>query len=496
MTAYGGGGLGLVREFAEALGRCASLQERGSRALCLRLMAKELGAPAPVREYDVAHYFLLELASVCLENPRTMRALLEALRAFGEDVDEIRALTDDLLADPALPVDEVLSLRPLLDGLAPPNLPALCRRAVADLRPVPPYPDAWSAFEGLSRLNARPDGLPPTLAFVEYVAAEAPHDRSFTLRAWNDAQAQALSLLTELRSLRQQAAYASSPEPGNAYLVVRLLRREEPGRYLLTSWRHYDPDAPDSWRPRQEGSVEVTAAEAEREVERLVFAADEDWARDADRIHVEFLLGTDDLNLPVHRFRTELDSDPVSYLSVGYCVVVRSLQRSRTPRWYRPWRQRWAAVRDTPELVRPLVVGGRRAEDPRPGDVSALDARLKGDRSVGCLVLSRPPEGGGEGAQEALVALRCGVPALLWDSRDTRDLSTPPDVVQSDNALLRDLSGLREAVTELRTEAHGGSLNGRDDHPGHHLVLLWDDPTRPVESPQPLTGPDQGVDGR
>ncbi|MFJ9862665.1 hypothetical protein [Streptomyces sp. NPDC101165] len=499
MTAYGGGGLGLVREFAEALGKCASLQERSSRALCLRLMAKELGTPPAVREYDVAHYFLLELASVCLESRRTMRALLEALTAFHEDVTEIRALTENLIAEPALPVDEVLSLRPLLDGFAPPNLPALYRRAVGNLRPVPAYPDAWSAFEGLSRLNARPDGLPPTLAFVEYAAAEAPHDRRFALRSWNDGQAQALSLLTELRNLRQQAAYAGTPEPGNAYLVVRLLRREEAGRYLLTSWHHYDPDDPDAWRPRQERSVEVTLAEAEREVERLVFEADEHWARDADRIHVEFLLGSDDLTLPVHRFRTELDSDPVSHLSVGYCVVVRSLQRSRTRRWFRAWEQRWTALRDTPELARPLVVGGKRTEDPRSGDVSGLDARLRGDRSVGCLVLSGPPEGSGEGAQEALVALRCGVPALLWDTRDARDLRRPQAVVHSDDSvygLFRNLSGLREAVTELRTEAHGGSLNGRDDHPGHHLVLLWDDPTRPVESPQPLTGPDQGVDGR
>ncbi|TLS41524.1 hypothetical protein FE633_35605 [Streptomyces montanus] len=74
MTAIGGGGLGLVRELAGALAQCASLQERSSRTLCLRLMAKELGAPPTVREYDVAHYFLVELASACLESPRTMRA--------------------------------------------------------------------------------------------------------------------------------------------------------------------------------------------------------------------------------------------------------------------------------------------------------------------------------------------------------------------------------------------------------------------------------------
>ncbi|MFJ9249760.1 hypothetical protein [Streptomyces sp. NPDC101776] len=496
MTAYGGGGLGLVRELAEALARCGSLQERGSRALCLRLMAKELGAPPPVREHDVAHYFLLELAWACLENPRTMRALHEALTALNEDVAELRRLTDDLLADPALPVGEMMTLRPLLDGFALPNLPDLCRRAAGGLRQVPPYDDAWSAFEGLSRLNARPDGLPTTMAFVEYVAAEAPYERGIALRAWNDAQAHGLSLLTELRSLRQQVAYAHSPEPGNAYLVVRLLRREEPGRYRLTSWRHYDPDEPTSWRPAQEASVEVTLAEAEREVERLVFEADEDWARDADRIHVEFALGQEDLNLPVHRFRIEIDSPEPASLGVGYCVVVRSLTRCRTPRWHRAWKQRWTSLSRTPELARPLVMGGPGHDDPRCDDLPSLDARLRGDRSIGCLLLSGPPEPATDSAREALIALRCGLPALLWDSRD---VTTPRGVVQADDriyGMLHDLPGLREAVTQLRTEAHGGSLNGRDNHPGHHLVLLFDDPTRPIESHQPLAGPDQGVGGR
>ncbi|MFJ4622940.1 hypothetical protein [Streptomyces sp. NPDC088812] len=129
-------------------------------------------------------------------------------------------------------------------------------------------------------------------------------------------------------------------------------------------------------------------------------------------------------------------------------MVVRSLQRCRTPRWHRAWRQRWAAVTDTPEPARPLVVGGRRPEDPRHGDVSGLDARLKGDRSIGCLVLSQPPEGSTDGAQEALVGLRCGIPALVWDARNPAARRGVEKTDETVYGLLRNLSGLREAVTE------------------------------------------------
>jgi hypothetical protein len=521
MAGYAGGSSGRLPELFAALQSVAVLAEPGGRGLLLRIAERELERPVGVGtgEGADAGYFHLELAMACLNSPRTMTAVCNALALLDEEgTAAVRALGAELTAQPVLPPEQEERLRDLLKDLTTPRLDQLCRDAAGDLHDpydLPAFDDAWSAHQALSGLNAREDGLPPALALVEYLAAEVAYDfdRAIALRGWNDRQAAALGLASELGVLRQRVQYAPPSAAHDAYLVIRLLPAEEPGRYRLTSWRHYGSGEPGSWQPRQGRTAVFTLAEAEAEVQELVYEAEEEWARDAGCIHVEFALLTEELNLPVQLWRFELDSDTPALLCTAYPVVVRSLTRGRTPRWHRLWRRRWQLLREHPEQWQHLMVGHPDGHHPPAGRADILEARLRADESVGTVVLSGPPEARTDGGAELQAALRTGVPVMLWLGRDEPARGTAgeqphdlPGTEESDGTaapferLLRDPVELREAVKQLRLEAQSASPDRPDHRVGRRVVLLWDDPTRPVETHEPLSGPDRWdrrrVDGR
>ncbi|MET7904968.1 hypothetical protein ABZS86_27300 [Streptomyces sp. NPDC005355] len=497
MAPMGEGGLTSLSTLVTALKEFRCLTDPEPRTLCLDLVARELEMTAvPVRVHRVTDHFLVELARECLDNVRVMHALRASLAVMQADAEAIKRLDsvmEQMTARPALPVTATAELRALLEELEIGQLAQLCRAAAGPLRDVPPVNGPWHAFEELSRMNAPPGGLPPALALVEYLAASAqPLRKADALRVWADDRARELGLTSQLRSLRQQVGHAAPAGPLDAYLVIRLLPQEEPGRYELSSWRQYDPTG---WHPARGPVTQVTSATAERAVQELVYAAAEEWD-DARCIHVEFMLGQDDLNLPVHLWRLELDSELPTPLYMDHPVVVRSLERSQTRRWHRSWKQRWQIFDGQPGRSKQLVVDGPDADSPRSGDPAALLARLKADPYVVALILNSPPGTTPEGTSEALAAWRAGVPLVAWDGRPARDPAFVQHLRQKPAEASGDLARLREAVTELRLDAHTIDSAEREHHPGQHVVLVWDDPTRPVEPQGRLAGPDEGVGGR
>ncbi|WP_431774107.1 effector-associated domain 2-containing protein [Streptomyces cucumeris] len=496
MAAMAEGGLESVTNLVTALKEFRCLTDPDSRALCLELVAMELESAVPVRSHRVTDYFLVELARECLDNVRVMRALRASLAVMVSDtaaMKQLDAVMEQMTARPALPVPATSQLRSLLEELEIGHLGQLCRAAAGPLQDVPPVTGPWHAFEVLSRMNAQPGSLPPGLALVEYLAASAqPLTTADALRAWADERARELSLTSQLRSLRQQVGHTAPAEPVDAYLVIRLLPQAEPGRYELSSWHQYDPTG---WHPVRGPVTQVTAATAERAVQDLVYAAAEEWD-DARCIHVEFMLGPEDLNLPVHLWRQELDSDLATPLYMDFPVVIRSLERCQTRRWHRSWKQRWQIFADQPQRSKQLVIDGPDPDSPRSGDPGGLLARLKADPYVVALVLNSPPGTTPEGTYEALAAWRAGIPVVTWDRRHAR----APDLVhrlgQKPAEASGNLARLREAVTELRLDAHTIDAAEREHHPGQHVMLVWDDPTRPVEPVGRLTGPDEGVGSR
>lgn len=493
MAATGEGGLRLVQHLVTALKEFRCLMDPDSRELCLELVARELDEVLPVRNHRVTNYFLVELAKECLDNERFMWALRGSLAILAPDAPAMTGLDsvmEQMTARPALPTDATERLRSLLEGLEVAQLTRLCRGAAGPLQEVPPVTGPWHAFETLSRMNARPDGLPPNLALVEYLAASArPLELADRLRSWADEQAGELSLTSPLRSLRQQVGHAAPTEAIDAYLVIQLLPQDEPGRYELSSWHAYDPTG---WNPVRGPASTVTVATAERAVHDLVREATAEW-EDAHCIHLEFVLSAEDLHLPVHMWRHELDSDFPTPLCDTYPVVVRSLERSQNRHWYRPWKKRWQTFSSQPERSRQLVVDGPDPDSPPPGDPGALLARLNADEHVVALVLNAPPGASQEGSLQALMAWRAGIPVVVWDRRHPRDPDFAHHLRQK---AIGDLARLREAVKELRVESQGLASAEREQHLGQHVMLVWDDPTRPVSTQGRLAGPDEGVGSR
>ncbi|BBJ38959.1 hypothetical protein SSPO_016770 [Streptomyces antimycoticus] len=498
MAAMGEGGLKSVGNLVTALKEFRCLTDPDLRTLCLDLVAMELEMTSvPVRVHRVTDYFLVELARECLENVRIMHALrasLAVMAAADEDaMMRLDSVMEQMTARPALPETAAARLRSLLEELEIEQLGQLCRTAAGPLQDIPAVTSPWHAFEVLSRMNAQPGGLPPGLALVEYLAAAArPLQRADALREWADEQARELGLTPQLRSLRQQVGHAAPAGPVDAYLVIRLLPQEEAGCYELSSWHQYDPTG---WHPARGPVTQVTSETAERAVQTLVYEAAEEWD-DAGAIHIEFMLGPDDLNLPVHRWRLELDSEMPTPLYMDYPVVVRSLERSRTRRWHRQWKQRWNVFDQQPERAKQLVVDGEDPDSPPSGDTRALFARLKVDPQVVALILNSPPGATPEGNSEVLTAWRAGIPVIAWDGRTPRDPSFVQQLRQKQAEPSGNLARLREAVTELRLDAHTIGSAEEEHHLGQHVVLVWDDPTRPVEPLGRMTGPDDGVGGR
>ncbi|KUJ68391.1 hypothetical protein ACZ90_19145 [Streptomyces albus subsp. albus] len=485
-------GLGPVNELVAVLRDFPCLNETRGRQLFLDLLRMQLGAPLPVDDGPVTQYFLLDLARSCLRSESLLSASREALATILGEEDRLKTfdmVVERLTAQPALPASATDRLRSLLEGLRVPRLNQICRESVARFQSAPVAADPCQAFEELSRMNAEPGELPPSLAFVERLAAEAPYEQARELRAWADEQAAAIGLTAKLRSLRQLVVHRAPAEPFDAYLVVRLLPQDEPGRYLLTSWRQYDPR---EWRPALGRSEYVTLASAERTVRQLVREAEEEWAKDARNIHLEFLLGADELNLPVHLWNRDADSELPMPLGMAYPVVVRSLERSRTRLWRRWWLSRWRLMDGEPERCRRLVVNGPDPDSAVAGDPQALLARLLADPSVVSLVLNSPPGSTAEGGYEARAAWTAGIPVVLWDRRSPRSPEVVHQLGQVPAEASGDLARLREGVTELRVTAHAVDPAQREHHPGRHVVLVWDDPTRPVEGCGQLAGPEEG----
>lgn len=371
-----------------------------------------------------------------------------------------------------VPANELDTIRSWLSGHDVPRMGVLMSHA-APAVPVPQQenvPDAWEAFQFLSEYNAGPDGVPPSMLFLQLIATELGGETGESLRGWVADQARRLRLGREL----ENHPVNRTPVPDEPHLHLTIMLEPDaidPGRCVLSYWRQDDPT---SWPPTRGDIREVSMDELEYRVDEVILDAEGAWANQGISAAVEFLLPRTLLNLPVGRWSKEHASGKPHPLSFDYRVNIRSLERMRTKHWHRAWHVRWDSMLEDPSADR-LHYSGAEESQERP-----IDAVLSDPRWVG-LVMAKPPspqpEPGTE-PDELVSALRGGLPVIFWHPE-----AGPEDLRELVGAVLRGENGFRDLHDRRKKANSTGTVNNalvRD------LVVMWDDPKRVIVLDQPL----------
>lgn len=476
------GSLGFL---VDCLGQIPSLRDPASRRLCLELLADDLGVALVVEDLPTARAHLIGIVHACRhQHPRGLTALMnvvEQIEPGSLPVQRARAIVDDMTALSLVRDPDRRELLAILNGSPGKRLVELMRLAAGPA--AEHVPGAYHPAEiltALERMNARPDGIPPLLVFVELLAACFGDQRAEQLRRWNNRQAERMDLTEKLRVIRREEA----PEPVTtkeivAYLVIRLEPDLlEPDLLAVTHWQQYHPT---EWRPQRGESFSGKLGTVHSHVARLVAEAETGWAKDAETIRVEFLLPYPLLNLPVDQWDMESESALPRPLGLHYQVSVRSLDRARSPRWHREWRRRWELLKQVSTGKAPTGPHWLWSIGTKPRQLTVLDAKLAARKEVVSLVLRTTPEGDQPG--EVVVGVRTGVPVMIWQRADVGRSAFEAEV----KAMHDGLPELVENLRQLRSRAKQAARP--DSHVGSRVALLWDDPDRPVEPQDPPAAP-------
>ncbi|MFJ7213251.1 hypothetical protein [Amycolatopsis sp. NPDC098790] len=476
----------------DCLEQIPSLRDPGSRRLCLELLADHLGMPLVVEDLPTTRASLIGIVQACRrQHPRALAAFVDAVEQMEPGsipVQRARSAVEDMATLDLVTEYDRQELLTLLGENPSSRLAELVRAAAgpaaeltsADHRPA-------DALATLERMNAQPDGIPPLLLFVEYLAAAADDQRAEGLRSWNDRQAARLEVTEQVQAVRlAQATEPAAPEEVVAYLVIRI----EPdlldtGMLVVVHWRHNDPTG---WRPRRSEPFTGDLGDIRAHVADLVAEAETGWAKDATAIRIEFLLPYSLLNLPVDQWDLEAGSPLPRPLGLHYQVVVRSLDRARSPRWHREWRRRWDLLKKVPPGLTTPEEHWLWSDGARRRHLTALDAKLAEQKKVVSLVLRSAPEGPDPG--EMLVGVRTGIPVMIWHRTESARAAFEAEI----KSLQEFLPELVEKLRLLRSRAR--QVARPDSHVGSRVSLLWDDPDRPVEPQDPPAAPIEEVPAR
>ncbi|MBL7499773.1 hypothetical protein I6A84_20785 [Frankia sp. CNm7] len=480
----------IERRMVEVLDGCLDLQTATSRQLLLDRMEKVSGRSLRIVDHSASRLWFMSLVSACAPDPMHRAALVGALGTIVRDpaVDAaLRRLQDEWEAVEStdLAGEAFSTLRVELGNIARPDF-AEAYLVASDGRVPQPPPHcrtAWDAFVHLVGVNSEPSGLPPHMIFLERIADRLDPAAGRIAGEWNRRQARGWGFeqrLAEIRHTSSRQVYRHS----QIYLTIQFEPDGiDPELFLMSWWRQRD----DPRAVVERGTPElVRRDEMERSVAAILQTFDGAVEDRPAAKAIEFILPFELLGTPVERWRMQDSSVPARSIGQDYPVVLRSLERLRTPRWHRAWRRRWDRL-----MHEPASTGAFWSKPDGQDYLPRLERALAADETLTALILSEPPDDpGGIGLREVAVALRTGLPVIIWN----RSPGPGDDFGEALRELVtaHDLAGLPTRARQLRLAASRQPEHDNDSvHLGRHLALLWDDPERQPERGVLVPSPDR-----
>ena len=466
----------LIQAMVKVLAGSPHLSSPSGARILVRTLSRAFGQPVGLPDAQVrADDHLHELVTQCVNLPEGPDALSDAVAMLTGDSwssRELRLLSDQFFAATLLSSQDLHVLRRLITSTAFDDAAGI---AQASLQPLPaPLPvhctGAWSILLHLLRRNALPSGLPPFVAYLEYLAAAAQQAHvADEIRSWNLQRAQDRGYEPALLTCRSTAVApraGSQSEPRTMFVLLPDGLQSD--YYILRVW-HDDGSASNAPTLRDD-DTRVRGSDIARAVYNRLNSAFSGDTAPQPRLAVEFWLPLSLVNEPVWDW-----CQPISEADRAWdChVVVRSLERLQSPDWHSLWRRRWADLmgEDTEGEV---------------SEAEEADASADDEAAPVPLVLNFPPDVK-EGRIELMNALRSGVPAILWH----RDNCALPSFRRSLQDLIQDgpLKDLPSRIGKIQL-AHG---NDADLDALRGVTLLWDDPNRPLPALNRLVAPGEVI---
>lgn len=235
----------------------------------------------------------------------------------------LRALSDQLAAKRLLSPAELTELRQLTEHSAFTQLHRLVEACLPPLSADLPQhcTSAWTTALHLLRRNALPGGLPPLLAFTEYLAAAQQQSAAADpLRQWAQKKAAQWGTADSLLSCRAEADRFAAATPASASRLTLVFFPDglRSDLYTLRTW-HHDVAANDSPSMRgEDAQVDF------RQIAQAVYESIKRWVRrlaERNSVSVEFWLPLTLVNQPVWEWCTPVTVRKGCRTSTSSCAV-------------------------------------------------------------------------------------------------------------------------------------------------------------------------------
>lgn len=446
------------------------------------------------------HMRTRSLLDACLEHPRGLEELVEALASSFEDegtaaacLSPLHETLQKLLPQPVgwAQVTEGKALLNALSSVGHERLEAYYRASCPEGARLPGATHAGRGallpmLDSLAKMACR---APDTAPFLEFILRLSESVGGPTAGRLSDyAAGVAAELGFDLATLREKVARRGAARAGEETSVCLMIKvtpsawqpegQDEPSRFLANAWVNYAGSFEPLPEKDGEHALESLPALIEQFVTEChlhVIAHSRSWNRAGYMLTVEAFLPLGLLDCDIDQWKIKAGKQPRP-VGTRYQLVVRSWDRLYDPDYWTTWdiwTRKWIA-RPRPPL---------RATEERHVLVASCDEdysdklvfRLEQRGTVFMPLSAMPPSRRAGGATEVFwPMLDSGTPIALWLRREDDDLAATREELCR-LVCGEDLNALPRLVHERRLEAQTGEIPRRL---WDAVTLLWDDPEK------------------